>query len=84
MSCSHLCCIVAIATIAIASTIFVYELDKNYNTPFLNSMLKTAASVVLLFFTGALFFGEQYNYKHILGVLFMLFGVFLTQTELSN
>jgi len=84
LSMTHVCCLVAIAIVAIASTLFVYELDKNYNTPFLNSMLKTAASVVLLFFTGVLFFGEKYTYKHIIGVLFMLFGVFLTQTEVSS
>ena len=87
LSFTHIWCIIAIATITIASTLFAYELDKNYNTPFLNSMFKMAASVVLLFFTGVLFFDEKYTFKHMLGVAFMIFGVFLTQSEhisLSN
>lgn len=78
---THICCVVAIAIITIASTLFAYELDKNYNTPFLNSMFKMAASVVLLFFTGVLFFNEKYTIKHILGVAIMIFGVVLTQSE---
>ncbi len=81
MTMTHIICTILIAIITIASTLFAYEFDKKYNTPFLNTMFKMVASVVILFFIGVFFFKEKYTYKHIIGVGFMLSGALLTQAD---
>jgi drug/metabolite transporter (DMT)-like permease len=77
----HVFLIVLTAFIALSSTMFTYELDKYYNTPFLNTMLKLATSVVVLFLIGTFLFKEKYTYKHMFGVALMLIGALLTQSD---
>ena len=75
---THGICIILIALVSIASTLFMYEFDKKYNTPFLNSIFRMAASAILLFCTGVFFFNETYTMKHIFGVILMMSGAYLT------
>ena len=84
LTCTHCALILLTAFIALSSTMFTYELDKNYNTPMLNTMLKMATSVVVLFLIGIFIFKEKYTYQHMFGVGLMILGAILTQTELSH
>ncbi len=81
---THCVLIILTALIALSSTMFTYELDKHYNTPMLNTMLKMATSAIVLFLLGIFIFNEKYTYQHMFGVGLMLFGAILTQTELSH
>lgn len=63
---------VGIATVI--SSMVVLTMDKHYNTPLLNNMLFKVISVILLLFTGIVFFKEHYNYSQLFGMLMMILG----------
>ena len=65
------------AFLAVGSSIFIYEFDKNFNTPLMNSMFMRAASTVSLILVGIFLFEEKYSWKQILGVFLTIFGVIL-------
>ena len=46
LSFTQLCALVLMAFLAVGSSIFIYEFDKNYNTPLINSMFKFFASLM--------------------------------------
>jgi uncharacterized membrane protein len=81
---THCVLILLTAFIALSSTMFTYELDKHYNTPMLNTMLKMATSVTVLSLLGIFVFNEKYTYQHMFGVGLMIIGAILTQTEISH
>jgi drug/metabolite transporter (DMT)-like permease len=65
------------AFLAIGSSIFIYEFDKNYNTPLINSMFMRTASTISLILVGIFLFEERYSWKQIAGVFLTIFGVLL-------
>jgi len=64
------------AFLAVGSSIFIYEFDKNYNTPLINSMFMRTASTISLILVGIFMFEEKYSWKQILGVFLTIFGVY--------
>lgn len=78
---SQIICIFMICIIAICSTLFLFELDKNYNTPLINDIYIKVASVVLMIFIGIVYFKEKYNITQILGFLFVIFGAYLVMNK---
>jgi drug/metabolite transporter (DMT)-like permease len=81
MSIGHYSCSFFIALFTVFSTLFIYDFDKNYNTPFLNSMFIKVASVFFLFLAGVFLFEEQYTVKQIFGILLAIFGVYLVTSK---
>ena len=73
--------LVLMAFLAVGSSIFIYEFDKNYNTPLINSMFMRAASTISLILVGAFLFEEKYSWKQIMGVFLTILGVFLISQE---
>jgi drug/metabolite transporter (DMT)-like permease len=65
------------AFLAVGSSIFVYEFDKNYNTPLINSTFMRTASTISLILVGIFLFEEKYSWKQIAGVFLTIFGVLL-------
>jgi drug/metabolite transporter (DMT)-like permease len=65
------------AFLAVGSSIFIYEFDKNYNTPLINSMFMKIASTISLIFIGVFLFEEKYSWKQIIGVFLTILGIFL-------
>jgi drug/metabolite transporter (DMT)-like permease len=65
------------AFLAVGSSIFIYEFDKNYNTPLINSMFMRTASTISLILVGVFMFEEKYSWKQILGVFLTIFGILL-------
>jgi drug/metabolite transporter (DMT)-like permease len=80
---SHYLCIIIISIFTVSSSLLLYEFDKKYNTPLMNSMFLRCISILALFFTGYFFFKEQYNWKQILGLIFIIIGVFLTSNTID-
>lgn len=69
--------LIVMAFLAIGSSIFIYEFDKNYNTPLINSMFMRTASTISLIIVGMFLFEERYSLKQIAGVFLTIFGVLL-------
>jgi uncharacterized membrane protein len=67
--------------VTVISGIFIYELDKNHNTPFLNSIYLKLASVLALFCVGVFMFKENYKIHQIIGVAIIILGIFLVSTK---
>lgn len=77
LSLTQLVCLFALATLAVVSSLFIFELDKNYNNPLINSLFLKVASVVALGFVSICIFKEKYNWKQIIGIILAGFGVYL-------
>uniref|UniRef100_A0A6C0AZP0 Uncharacterized protein n=1 Tax=viral metagenome TaxID=1070528 RepID=A0A6C0AZP0_9ZZZZ len=73
----HYSCILMICIFTVLSTLFVYELDKNFNTPFLNSIFIKVATILFVFLAGVFLFEEKYTMKQIIGLFLTIFGVYL-------
>jgi drug/metabolite transporter (DMT)-like permease len=66
-----------IATFTVFSSFLIIDLDKNYNTPFLNFIFIKSLSMVALFLVGVFLFSEQYNIKQLLGILLTVSGIII-------
>lgn len=77
LSTGHYACIFFIGIFTVFSTLFMYDFDKNYNTPFLNSIFIKVASIMFLFLVGVFLFEESYSWKQVLGVILTLSGIYL-------
>jgi drug/metabolite transporter (DMT)-like permease len=73
--------IIIIAIFTVFSSFLMIDLDKSYNTPFLNYILIKALSMVALFLVGVLFFSEMYSLKQILGIMLTMSGIFILFSE---
>ena len=80
LSVTQILSLLIMAFLAVGSSIFIYEFDKNLNTPLMNSMFMRAASTVSLILVGIFLFEEKYSWKQILGVFLTIFGVILIGT----
>jgi hypothetical protein len=81
MKFTHLGCIFAIALLTIVSSITIMELDKNYNTPFINSILMRIFSTIALVLVSIFIFKEKYTRLQILGICMTIAGVFLISNK---
>jgi len=77
LSYSQYACIIILSLLTVSSSIFLYELDKNYNTPLLNSVFLRVGGIIALLLVGIFVFEEKYTYTQIAGVLLTLFGIYL-------
>ena len=66
-----------IAFITITSSIVLINLDKYFNTPFINSILSKAFASILLLLVGIIIYKEKYNIKQIFGIFLTMVGLFL-------
>jgi drug/metabolite transporter (DMT)-like permease len=73
----HFGCIFAVSLLTVFSTIFIYDLDKNFSTPFLNNIFMKVGSIVFLFLISSFLFKEKYTMKQIIGIIVTIFGVYL-------
>ena len=78
---SHFSCIFIISLLAVASSILLYELDKNHNTPLINNILLKTGSVIVLILVGLFIFGEKYTWKQIIGIILTCIGIYLVMRE---
>jgi drug/metabolite transporter (DMT)-like permease len=69
--------LLVMAFFAVCSSMFLYDLDKNYNTPLLNNIFLRIASIFAVIFVGIFIFEEKYSWKQFLGIFITFFGVYL-------
>lgn len=78
---SHYACVLIISVLLVASSLLLYELDKNYNTPLLNNILLKTGSIIVLIVVGVFVFGEKYTWKQIVGIILTCIGIYLVMKE---
>jgi len=68
---------ILIAFITVVSSIVIINLDKNFNTPLINSMLSKGIAAVMLLFVATIIYKEKYNLKQVFGIFLTVLGLFL-------
>jgi len=81
LSLTQTLCIIIICVLGIISTLIIFDLDKNFNTPLLNFLFIRCGSIILLVLIGGFFFGEKYNLKQIFGIMSIVLGVYLVSSD---
>ena len=74
-------CLLVMALLTVLAGLLIFELDKNYNTPLMNSMYLKALSTIALLVVGVLIFKEYYNIHQVLGVVLILLGIYITSIK---
>jgi len=74
-------CIFIISVLLVASSLLLYELDKNHNTPLINNILLKTGSIIVLIVVGVGIFGEKYTWKQILGLILTFTGIYLVMDK---
>ena len=70
-------CIIMLAILTVVSGLLIFELDKNYNTPLINTIFLKAISTVALICVGIFIFEEKYKIHQFAGILLILIGMYL-------
>jgi drug/metabolite transporter (DMT)-like permease len=66
-----------ISCFTVLTSLFIYELDKNHNTPLINAILMRFSSLIVLLFVGIFIFNETYTLRQIFGFTLSVIGIFL-------
>ena len=66
-----------VASLTVGSTTFLLKLDRQYNTPSVNSIIVKSVSLVLLFVIGVVVFQEKYTTKKVIGIIVTITGIIL-------
>lgn len=77
-------CLLVMALLTVISGLLIFELDKNYNTPFINSIFLRSISMIALLFIGIFIFNESYNMHQLFGVFLVILGIYLTSQKKLN
>lgn len=78
---THYICIFIITLLIIMSSLFLFELDKQYNTPLVNSLLLKSISIFVLIVTSLFIFGEKYTWIQIAGIFMTFTGITLVMNK---
>jgi len=78
---THFMCIFIISLLIITSSLFLFELDKQYNTPLVNSILLKTISIFVLIGTSLFIFGEKYSWTQIIGIFLTFVGIILVMNK---
>ena len=84
LSYSQYACLIVLSVLTVSSSVFLYELDKNYNTPLVNSVFLRVGGIIALLLVGIFVFEEKYTYKQIFGIFLTLLGVYLIAGDKSD
>ena len=74
---SEIGCIIMLALLTVISGLLLFELDKNYNTPLINSMFLKAVSMIALVCVGIFIFKENYKIHQFIGIFLVILGMYL-------
>jgi drug/metabolite transporter (DMT)-like permease len=81
LSCKEFGCIFLMACLTVISGLFIFELDKNYNTPLMNSIFLKSLSTIALIFVGIFIFQEFYHIHQLFGIGLIILGIYLTSQK---
>lgn len=74
-------CLFMMAVLTVISSLLIFDLDKNYNTPLLNSVFLRSISTIALIFIGIFVFKESYQYHQYFGIFLIISGIYLTSLK---
>jgi multidrug transporter EmrE-like cation transporter len=74
-------CIITLSILTIISAVFMFEADKNHNSPLINSLFMKSAGAIALLCVGIFLFEESYKIHQIVGIGLILFGVYLVSSN---
>jgi drug/metabolite transporter (DMT)-like permease len=72
---------VGVSLFTVVSTILVLQMDKGYQTPFINSMLTKGFSTIFVIAIGMIIYKENYNMLQMLGIALILTGTYLISSK---
>ena len=75
LSATQIVAIVVLAGFTVVSSVWFFHLEKYYNTPFVNSILIKALSILALFVVGYFIFEERYSSTHVVGIILTVAGL---------
>ena len=78
---SQFLAILFISSIAVLSSVFVFEFDRNYNTPLMNSIYLETLTTISLIFIAIFLYKEKYTYTQICGFFLVITGIFLISNK---
>ena len=64
-----------LAAFTVAGSLMFFNLEKYYNTPFINHLLLKGLSTIALFVVGYFIFEEAYHSGHLLGIVLTFTGI---------
>ena len=69
-----------LAMVTVITTMVIFNLDKSYNTPALNSIYLKSLGVIFLMMIGIFLFGESYKMHQLMGVGLVASGIYLVSS----
>jgi len=81
LSFTEVMCIVMLSCLTVVSGLFIFDLDKNYNTPLINSIYMKSISTIAILGVGVFIFRENYKLHQFLGMFMIISGIFLTSQK---
>ena len=70
-----------VSLFTVVSTVLLLQMDKGYQTPFINSMLTKGFSTILVIMIGMVVYKENYNKLQILGIGLILLGTYFISNK---
>jgi len=78
---TQMMCIFMIALVSVLSSILLFEIDKRYNKPIMNTLFMRVGSTVALLLVGIFVFKERYSFWQILGLVLIILGIYLVGSK---
>ena len=61
----------------IITTFFIIKIDKNTTNPLINELMIKSITTIIVIFTSIYIFGESFTNYKLLGIIFLMLGLFL-------
>jgi drug/metabolite transporter (DMT)-like permease len=74
-------CIILLSLLTIFSGMVMFDIDKNHNTPLLNSLFVKSAGIIAVICVGIFMFKESYQLHQFIGIALILIGVYLCSSK---
>ena len=75
LSWSQMCALIILSLLTVISSLVFFNVEKYFNTPFINNVLLRALSMIALFLVGVFVFEERYHPSHIVGIGLTVAGI---------
>ena len=73
--------VIVLSFLTVLSGIMLFEFDKSYNTPLINTIFIKSIGALSIVFIGVVIFEETYTYMNWLGILMILIGLYLVMSK---
>jgi uncharacterized membrane protein len=73
--------VIVLSFLTVLSGIMLFEFDKSYNTPLINTIFIKSIGALSIVFIGVVIFEETYSYMNWLGILMILIGLYLVMSK---